>query len=118
VDTRRFDTRFFVARVPPEQIPAHDETETTHSDWITPAAAIAAAVRREIVLPPPTWSTLRELEPFQTVDDTLAWARRRDVVRREPLLVVEDGRRMLVMPDQLRFVWTDGYWLPGAETER
>jgi 8-oxo-dGTP pyrophosphatase MutT (NUDIX family) len=98
IDVRQFDTRFFLARVPPEQTPVHDETETTHSVWLTPAAALAGAVRDEIVLPVPTWTTLRELEPFHSVDDALAWARRRRIVRRMPLLVERDGERMLVLP--------------------
>ena len=49
----------------------------------------------EIVLPPPTWSTLRELEPFESVKDALAWARRRTVVRRMPKAIEQDGHRML-----------------------
>jgi 8-oxo-dGTP pyrophosphatase MutT (NUDIX family) len=98
VDTRQFDTRFFLARVPPDQTPAHDDAETTHSVWLTPAGAIAQAQSQQIVLPPPTWTTLRELEPFATVDEAIAWARVRRVVRRQPKLVEEGGRRMLVMP--------------------
>src|SRR5207302_4654948 len=84
IDTRQFDTRFFVTRVPPQQTPAHDETETTHSVWITAAEAIARCRRDEIMLPPPTWTTLREIEPFHSVDDTIAWARQRHIVRLEP----------------------------------
>jgi 8-oxo-dGTP pyrophosphatase MutT (NUDIX family) len=98
IDTRQFDTRFFLSRVPPDQTPAHDETETTHSVWLTPAAAMAQSQAQEIVLPPPTWTTLRELEPFATVDEAIAWARVRRIVRRQPKLVEEQGRRMLVMP--------------------
>ena len=45
VDTRQFDTRFFMTRVPPHQTPAHDDTETTHSLWVRPADAIAQAER-------------------------------------------------------------------------
>ena len=71
IDTRQFDTRFFMTRVPPHQTPAHDDTETTHSLWVRPADAIAQSVKGEIVLPPPTWSTLRELEPFESVDAAL-----------------------------------------------
>ena len=67
IDSRQFDTRFFMTRVPPHQTPAHDDTETTHSLWARPADAIAQAERGEIVLPPPTWSTLREIEPFESV---------------------------------------------------
>jgi 8-oxo-dGTP pyrophosphatase MutT (NUDIX family) len=133
VDSRRFDTRFFVARVPPDQTPAHDETETTHSAWIAPSSAIEAALRKQIVLPPPTWTTLRELEPFETVEDALAWSRARRIRRREPLLVEQNGQRMLVMPGDpahpepgattvprdARFVWTTDRWLPGSvENER
>ena len=98
VDTRQFDTRFFMSRVPPHQAPAHDDTETTHSLWVRPADAIAQSIKNEIVLPPPTWSTLRELEPFESVDDALAWARRRTVVRRMPKAIEQDGHRMLLLP--------------------
>src|SRR4029077_9587113 len=64
IDTRQFDTRFFMARLPPNQTPAHDDSETTHSSWVRPADALAQAVAGDILLPPPTWTTLRELEPF------------------------------------------------------
>jgi 8-oxo-dGTP pyrophosphatase MutT (NUDIX family) len=124
IDSRQFDTRFFMARVPPHQTPAHDDTETTHSLWVRPADAIAQSMRDEIVLPPPTWSTLRELEPFASVEDALAWARQRRVVRRMPKALEQDGHRMLVMPGdplhpdpagddapaETRFVLIEGRW--------
>jgi 8-oxo-dGTP pyrophosphatase MutT (NUDIX family) len=124
VDTRRFDTRFFVARMPPQQIPAHDETETTQSAWIRPSDAIARCVRNEIVLPPPTWTTLRELEPFSSVDEAIGWARRRRVMRRLPAFLQQDGRKMLLLPGdplnpeppveerphETRFVLVEGRW--------
>jgi len=98
IDTRQFDTRFFMTRIPPDQTPAHDDRETTDSDWITPREAIARAQRDDFVLPPPTWTTLRELEPFRSVDEALAWARGRRVVRRMPQLHIEDGVRFLLIP--------------------
>ena len=124
IDSRQFDTRFFMTRVPPHQTPAHDDTETTHSLWVRPADAIAQSMRDEIVLPPPTWSTLRELEPFASVEDTLVWARQRRVIRRMPKALEHDGHRMLVMPGdplhpdlavddspaETRFVLIDGRW--------
>jgi 8-oxo-dGTP pyrophosphatase MutT (NUDIX family) len=124
VDTRQFDTRFFMTRVPPDQAPAHDETETTHSVWLTPADAIAQSLNHEIVLPPPTWTTLRELERFATVDAALRWARTRRVVRRQPVILEREGLRMLVVPGdplhpeaaadeaplETRFVLIDGRW--------
>jgi 8-oxo-dGTP pyrophosphatase MutT (NUDIX family) len=124
IDTRQFDTRFFMTRVPPHQTPAHDDTETTDSVWLRPADAIARSQRGDIVLPPPTWTTLRELEPFTSVEDAIAWARRRAVVRRMPVLLEQDGRRMLLLPGdplhpdpagaeppvETRFVFTDRRW--------
>ena len=86
IDTRQFDTRFFMTRIPPDQAPVHDDRETTHSDWITPSRAVARSLRADFVLPPPTWTTLRELERFHTVDEALNWARARRVVRRQPEL--------------------------------
>jgi hypothetical protein len=117
VDTRRFDTRFFLTRVPPDQTPAHDETETTHSVWTTAAAATETARRKDIILPPPTWMTLEELLPYRSVDDALRHARVRQIVRREPAMLDDEGRRMLVMPDaafsrETCFVWSTDRWLP------
>jgi hypothetical protein len=124
IDTRQFDTRFFMTRVPPHQTPAHDDTETTHSVWMTPSRAIAQSLNGDIVLPPPTWSTIRELEPFGTVDAALDWARARRVVGRQPLLLEQEGVRMLVVPGdplhpdpagdeplaETRFVFVDRRW--------
>jgi 8-oxo-dGTP pyrophosphatase MutT (NUDIX family) len=102
IDTRQFDTRFFMTRIPAQQTPAHDETETTHSAWLRPADAIAQAMNGDIVLPPPTWTTLRELEPLTSVEVALSWARARRIVRRMPAMVEEDGRRMLLLPGDPR----------------
>lgn len=113
-DTRRFDTWFFMTRAPVGQLPLHDEKETTSSLWITPEEALAASGRDEIVLPPPTWITLRDLEPFASVDDALMWARRITVERRQPTLTATGHTRTLVMPDGTRFVWAGGQWRPAS----
>jgi 8-oxo-dGTP pyrophosphatase MutT (NUDIX family) len=124
IEGRRFDTRFFMTRAPEEQVPAHDDRETTESVWLTAAEAIRRAQEREIVLPPPTWVTLRELERRHTVDAALAWAAGRRVSRREPTIVDHGGGRVLVMPPdsgpdptpyETRFAVTDGAWGPCYE---
>jgi 8-oxo-dGTP pyrophosphatase MutT (NUDIX family) len=126
IDARQFDTRFFMARVPPQQTPAHDDAETTQSEWARPADAIAQALAGEIVLPPPTFTTFRELEHFASVDDALAWARQRRIVRRMPHLVEQDAVRMLLLPGdplhpdpagdegpfETRFVLVEARWRP------
>lgn len=137
VTTRRFDTRFFVARLPAGQTPVHDEAETTASEWTSASRALDSARRGDIVLPPPTWMTLRELEAFGSVDEIFAAAPERTLDRREPLLAEQDGHRMMIMPGdpeygvrrvsqdppyddladetplyETRFVWRDGQWRP------
>ncbi len=126
-DVRRFDTRFFAAPAPRLQAPVHDDNETVHSEWITARRALTAAAARDIVLPPPTWATLRELEPFVAVADLIRWARSRAVCRREPRTLRRGETRVLVMPGdplhpepepvafETRFVWMDDRWLPDAE---
>lgn len=129
VDVRRFDTRFFITRMPPHQSALHDDTETVDSAWTSPADALARAAKQEIFLPVPTWTTLRELEPFRSVDDALGWARLRPIRRREPTVVELDGRELLVLPGdplhpdpsahdaddrprETRFVAVGGRWHP------
>jgi 8-oxo-dGTP pyrophosphatase MutT (NUDIX family) len=125
IEIRRFDTQFFVARVPPRQTPVHDDHEATDSMWIKPSDAIAAVGRGEIVLPPPTWASLRELERFASVEAALQWATNRTVRRREPRVTTDaDGTRRIVLPGdptlpepeavafETRFVLADGKWRP------
>ena len=97
-EPRRFDARFFAARMPADQVPVHDPRETTGGEWLAPSDAISRCLRREIALPPPTWTTLREIEPLRDVEAILAWARTREVAVREPRLFVRGDRRLLVLP--------------------
>lgn len=127
VETRRFDTRFFVARVPEGQEAAHDETETTHSEWLDPEEAVARCRRDDIALPPPTWTTLRRLSKFANADDVMAWALTAPVVRVQPGFVKDDTTTMLTLPgdptfppiegfetpEETRFILEDGRWRPG-----
>src|SRR5205085_10824844 len=55
VETRRFDTRFFLAVMPPGQVPVFDAGETTDGSWLRPAEAIARCREGALALPPPTW---------------------------------------------------------------
>jgi 8-oxo-dGTP pyrophosphatase MutT (NUDIX family) len=124
VEIKRFDTRFFVARVPEGQEPAHDNAETTHSEWMDPAEAVARCRRDDIALPPPTWTTLRTLEAFSSADEVMQWARQHRVVRIQPGFYKDDTVTMLTlpgdptfpaiegfeMPEETRFILTDGRW--------
>jgi 8-oxo-dGTP pyrophosphatase MutT (NUDIX family) len=96
VSNRRFDTWFFVAAMPPEQV-ASATAESDSAEWLRPAAALDAARAGQITLLPPTAVTIAELAAFSSVANVLA--QRRVITPLMPSVVMEDGQRWLVMPD-------------------
>ncbi len=78
-ETKRFNTRFFLARAPEGQIAAHDQAELTDSAWMTPMEALAANDAGRIVLKPPTLKTVHELKDFRSAADVFAAAAGREI---------------------------------------
>ena len=112
VEIRRYDTRFFLARMPDGQDPRHDEGEMTALAWMSPAAAIAKFERREMLLPPPTWTTIRQLEKLASIDEVFAWASQRKVVRVMPGFVKTETLTMLTLPGDPLFPTIPGWEVP------
>jgi 8-oxo-dGTP pyrophosphatase MutT (NUDIX family) len=73
-ESRRFDTRFFVARAPHAQEPLHDDSETIASLWVRPGHALQREQTGELLMLPPTIACLRFLEPHDSADAALAAA--------------------------------------------
>ena len=65
---RRFDTRFFVARMPVMQDTAAHAWETAGEHWVSPQAALSAAAAGEWQMISPTLTTLRSLTGFSRVE--------------------------------------------------
>jgi 8-oxo-dGTP pyrophosphatase MutT (NUDIX family) len=130
VETRRFDTCFFLAIAPVVQHAAHDERETTQGTWMRPGEALERCLAGEIALPPPTWTTLRWLSRLATAGE--AWQRAVSMPRPIPRIqpCVEDrgnGTRVIMLPgdplcpavtgfdaEETRFELTNGRWRPVA----
>ena len=70
---RRFDTRFFVAVLPPGQRVNVDGVEIAEHAWLRPAEAIAPARGRKLMNV--TRRILQQLAQFRSVDECLAHAR-------------------------------------------
>jgi len=64
----RFDTRFFLALLPPAQTPSPTSYEVMHSLWLTPDRAIQLFERGELPLIFPTFASLRTLADFETLE--------------------------------------------------
>jgi len=112
IEIRRYDTRFFLARMPEGQTAKHDEGETTALEWLTPQAAIAKFERRELLLPPPTWTTIRQLAPRRSIDDVLSWARSRSIVRVMPGFFKNGDEVTLTLPGDPLYPTIPGWEVP------
>src|SRR5215831_10831380 len=100
----RFDTRFFVGLMPPEQEPVVDGHEIVDLKWLTPADAIAAAQRKEIGLRTPTIKNLELIAaggaPASRVIESLG---AREVSTIRPRVLQVDGKLVPVLPGDPRW---------------
>lgn len=101
---RRYDTRFFVAAAPPEQVPLHDDRETIAHLWIRPEEALERYARGQFELIFPTLKSLEAISRFERAEDLLAAAARAgEIPAIQPRIsVVGEGVRILLPGD-------DGY---------
>ncbi|MFI5607149.1 NUDIX hydrolase [Amycolatopsis sp. NPDC051903] len=95
-EPRRYDTRFFSAKLPEGQRADGATSEAHATGWQRPAAAIGDAREGRRTLMPPTWLTLTDLDEFATADDLLAAPR--EIVRTMPTLI-QDGDKFRVVLD-------------------
>jgi 8-oxo-dGTP pyrophosphatase MutT (NUDIX family) len=99
-EPRRFDTRFFVAALPPEQRTRNVAGEADQVAWVRPAEALAEFERGERIMVPPTAMTLAELAEFSSVAEVLDATRDRNIEPVLPRLVPDgDGVRFVIPGD-------------------
>ena len=96
----RFDTLFFLARLPDGAQPRPDGSETVDLRWYAPRSALEAHARGELDLVFPTIKTLEQLRAFVSADELLAWADGREVVAIKPQVVREGEVARVVMPGE------------------
>jgi 8-oxo-dGTP pyrophosphatase MutT (NUDIX family) len=97
---RRYDTRFFVAAAPDQEV-VHDDRELIGTEWSTPAEALRRHDEGGIVMIFPTVRTLVALSRFDAAEDVLAHARALSEVRPVLPTMTEgpDGLRILLPGD-------------------
>ena len=104
-ESRRYDTRFFVAAAPHGQIADGATSEAEHVQWQSPAAALAHWQGGGSILLPPTWSQLTALSAFGSVADVLAAEPEIPVIL--PTLITGEEQLRVEFPGQ------DGYYEAG-----
>jgi 8-oxo-dGTP pyrophosphatase MutT (NUDIX family) len=95
---KRFDTWFFLAAAPPEQVGAHDGKESTDSIWVSPREALAGGESGRFKLPFPTTRNLIKLGKHRSVRSALDDARGKPVVTVMPVMTKLNGGRQLRIP--------------------
>ena len=123
VERSRFDTRFFLAVLPPGQQASHDGTETTSAAWLRPEQALRDMEQGRIMLAPPTVRTLQWLTGFASSSAAIeASASRKPPLVRPEVVSGPQGWFLAlpgdpahteperVLPGSTRMVLEDGAW--------
>jgi 8-oxo-dGTP pyrophosphatase MutT (NUDIX family) len=109
---RRYDTRFFLACMPPGQRCSPDRHEITHGLWVSPKKGLRGNISGQIPLSPPTMVMLQELLKYPTLEDlkqealTRMWG-----IPNLPRLVALDKGVVLIEP------WDAEYDQPEIEID-
>ncbi|MGH3471658.1 MAG: NUDIX hydrolase [Nocardioidaceae bacterium] len=97
-EPRRYDTRFFVAKLPTGQRTRDVSGEADQVSWLSPGAAIAGVDSGALAMLAPTYVTLKELAGFETADEAVDAAGTRTIVTVVPGVEIIDGEGFLTLP--------------------
>ncbi len=103
--THRFDTRFFVAKLPEGQTALHCQIETTEGRWISPGQALALADAGQFGIVFPTRKHLERLNRRSSVDDLLDFAARKPIQTVQPVLRPIDGDERITLNGEVGECW-------------
>jgi 8-oxo-dGTP pyrophosphatase MutT (NUDIX family) len=95
---KRFDTWFFLAAAPPDQLGGHDGKESTDSIWLSPREALEGGETGRFKLPFPTTRNLIRLGQQNGVTAALDHARLQPIVTVMPVMTTLNGGRQLRIP--------------------
>jgi len=96
---KRFDTWFYLAEAPEDQLALHDGSESTDSVWIGAQQAIDEAASGKRTLVHATTKNLELLVEGGTVTGALSQASERTIVTVQPWVEQRDGKRFLHIPE-------------------
>lgn len=104
---KRFDTHFYLAPTPPEQIASHDGRETTDTTWINPNAALEMAEVGDATIIFPTRMVLGKLGEADSVAAAKSQFDGMNVVTVEPKISKDDdGNPILKIPEEAGYMTT------------
>ncbi len=111
IEGKRFDTRFFIARMPEHQSPEHDAVELVESLWLTPEEALEKHAGKEIMLMPPTLKTIEELSGFSSIDQVFEAAANKTILPILPQSYITESGFAIKLPHDPEYT-IDAYKQP------
>ncbi|MGB9629655.1 MAG: NUDIX hydrolase [Thermodesulfobacteriota bacterium] len=96
--SERFDTRFFLACLPLEQVATHDQKETTEAVWLAPQDALQENLRGRMALSPPTLKTLEDLSRFKRIEDIFLSLKEKSISAILPILTKISDEPTIIFP--------------------
>ena len=103
---KRFDTHFFIAKAPPEQLAVHDGEESIDSVWISPHAAMEGAKNGKYTVIFPTLMNIEYLAKYSSADEAIIDANRTKTVTVLPKLENTDEGKFLNIPAEAGYSLT------------
>ena len=94
---RRFDARFFIARMPVDQTPIHDNGELVHSKWLSPKEILEQVEAEKMVLMSPTLRMVKNLALFDSAEQVIESAAANQIDEKAR---VDRDSRIIVMPGE------------------
>ncbi len=95
---KQFDTHFFIARVPDNQLAVHDGEESVDSVWIHPSSALEGAKDGTYTIIFPTRMNIEKLVKYTSVSEALEGISASSVVTVKPRVEVEGEDIFLNIP--------------------
>jgi 8-oxo-dGTP pyrophosphatase MutT (NUDIX family) len=110
-EPRRFDTRFYLAAMPPGQVAWSDGAETVGVEWVGPSDAVSRATDGEQSILFPTLMNLARLAESSDTGGAIAAAQSRTPYTVEPRIDVrDDGARVITIPAEAGYAATEYVW--------
>jgi 8-oxo-dGTP pyrophosphatase MutT (NUDIX family) len=104
---KRFDTYFYLATAPTEQVAVHDGKETVDAVWIRPAEALAQTKSGQRTMLVATKLNVERLGASATIAAAIEAARSRRIVTVLPELIQGEGKRTLRIPEDAGYGATE-----------
>jgi 8-oxo-dGTP pyrophosphatase MutT (NUDIX family) len=95
---KRFDTYFFLAATGRDVVATVHRSEAVEVMWISPADAVQRHLEGGMSMVFPTLKNLEAIVGFRSAAELLDARRQAEITTTRPILIVENGRKKIVLP--------------------